>query len=293
MEPNQPQEPATPEEIWQILREVSAAQKKTEDSIDRLTVRLDRMAQEKKEETVQRRQETDRRMDRMFRDSDKRFKKMQEDFFTRWGLLVESLVKGDLMDLLIARGIDVRLLYNNVQGRRGEEHYEYDLVAVNGEQVVVVEVKTTLRSSHVKRFLEKLSNFTRWETDYRGRQIMGAVAYLKVVQSSEVYAEKQGLFVIRATGSSASIINHADFKPRVFKEALIKSVQDLSEHAKQKCDFCIHSLHPCTSPQSGNSKLLCKSAFLPICARKINDLQSLILTAHPCTVGTSDLIRGS
>ena len=237
MESNQPQEPATPEDIWQILREVSAAQKKTEDSIDRLTVRLDRMAQDKKEETVQRMQEADRRrqevdrqmqeadrrrqeanrhMDRMFRDSDKRFKKMQEDFFTRWGLLVESLVKGDLMDLLIARGIDVRLLYNNVQGRRGEEHYEYDLVAVNGEQVVVVEVKTTLRSSHVKRFLEKLSNFTRWETDYQGRQIMGAVAYLKVVQSSEVYAEKQGLFVIRATGSSASIINHTDFKPRVF-----------------------------------------------------------------------------
>ena len=251
MEPNQPQEPATPEEIWQILREVSAAQKKTEDSLDRLTVRLDRMAQDKKEETVQRTQETDRRMqetdrrmqetdrrrqetdrqmqetdrrmqeterliDRISRDSDKRFKKMQEDFFTRWGLLVESLVKGDLMDLLIARGIDVRLLYNNVQGRRGEEHYEYDLVAVNGEQVVVVEVKTTLRSSHVKRFLEKLSNFTRLETDYRGRQIMGAVAYLKVVQSSEVYAEKQGLFVIRATGSSAGIINHADFKPRVF-----------------------------------------------------------------------------
>ena len=58
MESNQPQEPATPGEIWQILREVSAAQKKTEDSIDRLTVRLDRMAQEKKEETVQRTQET-------------------------------------------------------------------------------------------------------------------------------------------------------------------------------------------------------------------------------------------
>ena len=51
------------------------------------------------------------------------------------------------------------------------------------------------------------------------------------------------------------------------KEALIKSVQDLSEHAIQKCDFCI--------------------------ALKINALQSLILTIHPCIVGTSDLIRGS
>ena len=53
----------------------------------------------------------------------------------------------------------------------------------------------------------------------------------------------------------------------MFKEALIKSIQDLSEHGIQKCDFCI--------------------------PHKINDLQSLILTAHPCTVGTSDLIKGS
>ena len=53
----------------------------------------------------------------------------------------------------------------------------------------------------------------------------------------------------------------------MFNEALNKSIQDLSVHGIQKCDFCI-----------------------PL---KINDLQSLILTAHPCTVGTSDLIRGS
>ena len=46
--------------------------------------------------------------------------------------------------------------------------------------------------------------------------IYGAVAYLKAEQESEVYAQRQGLFVIRATGSSASIINDTAFAPREF-----------------------------------------------------------------------------
>ena len=31
-----------------------------------------------------------------------------------------------------------------------------------------------------------------------------------------MYAERQGLYVIRATGSSAAITNQEDFHPRVF-----------------------------------------------------------------------------
>ena len=44
----------------------------------------------------------------------------------------------------------------------------------------------------------------------------GAVAYLRADESSDEYAEGRGLFVIRATGSSASITNPEDFTPRVF-----------------------------------------------------------------------------
>ena len=35
-------------------------------------------------------------------------------------------------------------------------------------------------------------------------------------EESEIHAERQGLFVIKATGSSASIINKKDFKPKAF-----------------------------------------------------------------------------
>ncbi|MCY4364154.1 MAG: hypothetical protein OXE42_18560 [Gammaproteobacteria bacterium] len=55
------------------------------------------------------------------------------------------------------------------------------------------------------------------------RRVYGAVAYIKVVEEAEKYAARQGLFVIRATGSSASIINPAGFKPKRFDTALKQS----------------------------------------------------------------------
>ena len=53
----------------------------------------------------------------------------------------------------------------------------------------------------------------------------------------------------------------------MIKEALNKSILDLSEHGKRKCDF-----------------------RFPL---KFNDLQPLNLAIRPCIAGTSDLIRGS
>lgn len=43
-----------------------------------------------------------------------------------------------------------------------------------------------------------------------------ARAYLKSDGAVTTYAERRGLFVIRATASSASILNTADFEPKVF-----------------------------------------------------------------------------
>ena len=113
--------------------------------------------------------------------------------------------------------MDVQSTCSNHKGRRHGEQYQYDIVAANDEEVVVVEVKTTLRAADVTQFLDKLRKFTYRTRVYRGNRVMGAVAYLRVGQSADVYAERQGLYVIRATGSSASIINGTGFQPRVFE----------------------------------------------------------------------------
>ena len=194
---NGTREPATPQEIWAILREVSESQRET-----------DRRMQE----TDRQMQETDRRM----QETDRRINSLEDLFNGQWGKLMESLVEGDLAKLLQQRGIAVHHTVNNPRKNYGEKRWEFDIVAVNGEEVVVVEVKTTLRVPDLDRFIGRLNEFAELMPEYAEHAIYGAVAYLKAHQESDVRAERLGLFVIRATGSSASITNREEFEPRMF-----------------------------------------------------------------------------
>ena len=208
-------EPATPQEIWQILREISAAQQEAE----RRRQETDRQMQEtdrRMQDTDRRLQATDELITRQARAADRRMDKLDELFNGQWGKLIESLVEGDLTRLLQRRGIAVQHTVSNPRQNYGERRWEFDIVAINGEEVVVVEVKTTLRVPDIDRFVGRLNEFPDLMPEYASRRIYGAVAYLKAYQGSDVRAERLGLFVIRATGSSASITNRDGFTPRTF-----------------------------------------------------------------------------
>ncbi len=185
------------EAITESFREFRKSQRKTDEQL---------------QETGRYIQETDRQM----RETDRRLKKAEDLFTTQWGKLMQSLVRGDLVRLLDSRGIGVRSLAHQTLARRGGESYEVDIVAVNGEEIVVVEVKTTLRPEDVRRFRSKLGRFKEWWPEYRDRTVYGAMAFLQAADGVALHAERQGFFVIRATGDSASIVNAEDFEPRVF-----------------------------------------------------------------------------
>ena len=195
---------ATWQEIRAILRELSASQRET----DRRMQETDRRMQETDRQT----QETRRQM----RETDRRLRKTEELFNSQWGKLIEALVKGDLVALLNRRGIEVHHTMTNLERNFGGRTWEIDILAVNSSEVVAVEVKTTLKVRDVDHFLNTLRNFTELMPEYAGHVAYGAVAYLKAAESSDKYAEGQGLFVIRATGSSASITNREEFRPRTF-----------------------------------------------------------------------------
>ena len=236
MEQEQHQAPATPEEIRNILREITESQRELSESqqefsegMKELKERMkdtDRQLKETKKQTKEdmkelkeRMKETDRQIkdtDRQIKETGRQLKKTDARFNSQWGKLMESLVEGDLVPLLRGQGRTVNSTLTRVNGRRNGEHYEYDILAVDDGEVVVVEVKTTLRAEDVPEFLGKLGRFTGYRSEYRGWQVYGAVAYLKADQTVVVHAERQGLYVIRATGSSARIVNGAGFQPRVF-----------------------------------------------------------------------------
>ncbi len=161
-------------------------------------------------------EKTDKELSRRFKETDKKIKELANLFTTQWGKLVESLVEGELIRLLSDRGIKVESVLQRRRGARNGINYEFDLIAVNTEQIVIVEVKTTLRPDDVKDFIKKLKMAKVFMPEYKQMKIYGAVAFLTANAGSEQMAGKQGLFVIRATGGSSRIINSDDFEPAVF-----------------------------------------------------------------------------
>ena len=67
-------------------------------------------------------------------------------------------------------------------GRKGQRadggNYEFDILAHNGAELVVVEVKTTLRPKDVKAFLRKLDQFKQWLPRYAKGDVRHALLLL-------------------------------------------------------------------------------------------------------------------
>ena len=237
MEKETKQPSATPEKVWATLDRVSEMHEKFDQRMEKMRQEADRRQQEldrrfkelrqdieatnkqmketdrQIKETGRQMQETDRQIKetgRQMQETDRRLRKVGGEFDHKWGRLMECLVEGDLEGLLRGWGLDVPKTGRRIKGRLNGEYAEVDIVATGDDAVVVVEVKTTLRAKDVKYFVEKLGKLVLYEKDWYGKKIYGAVAYLDVHEAAQVHAERQGLLVIRATGSSASIVNDTD-----------------------------------------------------------------------------------
>ena len=144
------------------------------------------------------------------------------------GELVETVTKENLTRLLKERGFIVYQIYGNVTDEKGQR-WELDIVATNGEEVVIVEVKTSMTVKDVKLFItKKLPKIREYLPQHKDKKIYGAVSYLKSkievsdkesdkegIKASK-YAQEQGLFVINVSGETASMLNNESFTPKAF-----------------------------------------------------------------------------
>lgn len=184
-------------EIKKLIRELTLAQKETNRQF---------------KETDRKFQDTDRK----FKETDLQIKRAFNLFESQWGKLIESLVEGDLIRILQERDIQVNRTSTRVKGRYGNENYEFDIIAHDGNEIVVVEVKTTLKVKSVDEHIARLKKIKTWMREYEQYKIYGAVAFLRADEEADTYAENKKLFVIKATGDSASIVNDKGFTPLVF-----------------------------------------------------------------------------
>jgi len=135
-----------------------------------------------------------------------------------------GLVQGEVAEELFFRNLrgvfrktkmDLKKVKRNLK-RKGEG--EFDLVAVNGGTVLVVEVKNKLEKRMVDAFLEKkLPRFKELFPEYGKYQVVGGMGALVVKDDVGKYAEKAGLYVLTQTDEGgATLLNRKGFEPRTF-----------------------------------------------------------------------------
>ena len=131
------------------------------------------------------------------------------------GEIAEDLFRRNVARALQSRGISVEEL----EYRLKTPDAEFDLVAANGKELVLVEVKSRLQFSDIDAFIHRqIPMFKRYFGErYKGRKVMGSLASLSVGPKLEKEVEGAGLFLFTQTKEGgASLANSPDFSPKSY-----------------------------------------------------------------------------
>ena len=214
------------EECWEIVRELGENLAKSQKEFDRQKKENDRQLKalraSQKEDRLQLKvlKATQEETAREVKETARQIKKTDARFDMQWGRLMESLVEGDIVKLFNERNIPVQGSAQRVKKTLEGNRYEFDIVVRGEHEMVVVEVKTTLKVHKVNHFLKNLKLFKKMlPAEYGDKKVYGAVAFLTAHSGSDKYAENKKLFVIRATE-----IAHLSLMPRILNRESFKKI---------------------------------------------------------------------
>ncbi|MDZ7696663.1 MAG: hypothetical protein U5R49_06995 [Deltaproteobacteria bacterium] len=202
------------------IRELKVSQAKTDAQLNRTDAQLNRTDAQLNRTDAQLNR-TDAQLNRTDAQLRKTIQKLDNigsqlgDLGLVQGEVAEDLFFRNLRGVFKKARIDLKKVKRNLK-RKGEG--EFDLVAENGDKVLVVEVKNKLDKRMVDRFVDrKLPKFKELFPEYEKYQVFGGMGALVVKDDVGRYAEKAGLYVLTQTDEGgAALLNREGFKPRTF-----------------------------------------------------------------------------
>ena len=167
-------------------------------------------------EAEARQKEVDAQITKMSKEIAKLTRKLSKDE-GQWGKIAEALVGGELITIIKERfGIILDDVALRMKGEYNDRPWEIDVIGVNSNVVVIVEVKTTLDTSHMKEFIRSIVNrFPKLVKRHRKSKVYAGVAYVRTSSSEAKViknAEDNGLFVIKVINNTNKIVNSPDFR---------------------------------------------------------------------------------
>ena len=209
------------ESLFKGIVELKNSQKKTDSQIQEL-----KNSQKKTDEQLRRTDEQLRKTDEQLQKTDEQLRKTDiklERIGIQMGNL--GLVQGEVAEELFYRNLSELFKKRNIIFKRIRRNVkrkgiaEFDIVAINGGRILVVEVKNKLEKRMVDRFVEeRLPQFKELFPEYRDLKLEGGIGALVVKDEVGRYAEKAGLYVLTQTNEGgAALLNRGDFNPREFQ----------------------------------------------------------------------------
>ena len=139
--------------------------------------------------------------------------KKLEGFGLVQGEIAEDLFIRTVEDAMRLQNIDISAVYPYP---RIKGVCEYDLLAVNGNEVFVFEIKNKLRAADLEKFCGvQLPRFKQYFPQYEHHTLYGGVGALVVKDQLEARARNLGLYVLKQGGKDNSVL-HKPPKPRAF-----------------------------------------------------------------------------
>ncbi|MBF0152771.1 MAG: DUF3782 domain-containing protein [Magnetococcales bacterium] len=221
-------------ETERIIRESNAETRHLFQESDRkfheMSAETDRLFRESRAETERMMRESRAETDRLFQESraetDRRFQETERFVKTvseqignlggKWGRFVENMVAPACETLFVERGFFVHRVFQRVRNvqRPDGQNMEIDILVEDTNEVMLVEVKSTLTVRDVREHLRSLRQFKEFFPRYADCRVMGAVAGIVVEENATAFALRYGLFVIRQSGEMVQLANPREFEPR-------------------------------------------------------------------------------
>ena len=200
------------------MKKNSEERKKTDEQIKETGEQMKRNSEERKKNSEQSLKDTE--------DLKKQIKETNKQLWWMWRSQEEvwiDLFRRNMKPMMRKRGIEVDNISTRFKSAIKLEDgtmldWEYDLMWINGKDIVVVEVKNKMRDDYITKFVNKqLPKFKTLFPQYKDYNLYGWIWWLIVWEHQEKKAEKAWLFVFtQGKDGTAVLINKPDFKAKVF-----------------------------------------------------------------------------
>jgi len=201
-------QPATPEIVWAMLRELTEKQAETDRQMKETAEQMKETDRQMKEtdrivkENALQMKETDRKLDKVGEQlggighNQGRF--AEEYFFN-------SFEKGK-RNFFGEKFDDIR---NNLKGIKTDD--EFDIVMLNGQSVGIVEVKYKAHKNDIPRVLKKANTFRANFVEYKNHTIYLGLATMAFYPELEQACKDSGIAIIKQSGDTI-VINDKHLK---------------------------------------------------------------------------------